>query len=113
MPAEPDITPTAATTLVERLRAVHLQMLDAVLTGDGLAAVGDLAADAAGGPVAIVVPRLGVAVASAGGQGAPSAARSSRSCASGPTGSTRPTSSAAPPGSAATSSAGRSSCARS
>ena len=40
-------------------------MLDAVLTGDGLAAVADLAADAAGGPVAVVVPRLGVAVASA------------------------------------------------
>ena len=68
MPAEPDITPPAATSLVERLRAVHLQMLDAVLTGDGLAAVADLAAGAAGGPVAIVVPRLGVAVASSGGQ---------------------------------------------
>jgi len=68
MPAEPDITPPAATSLVERLRAVHLQMLDAVLTGDGLAAVADLAAGAAGGPVAIVVPRLGVAVASAGGE---------------------------------------------
>jgi sugar diacid utilization regulator len=68
MPAEPDITPPAATSLVERLRAVHLQMLDAVLTGDGLAAVADLAASAAGGPVAIVVPRLGVAVASAGGE---------------------------------------------
>src|ERR687895_2010022 len=75
MPAEPDITPTAATSLVARLRAVHLQMLDAVLTGDGLAAVADLAADAAGGPVAIVVPRLGVAVASAGGEGALTAVR--------------------------------------
>jgi sugar diacid utilization regulator len=68
MPAEPDFTPPAATSLVERLRAVHLQMLDAVLTGDGLAAVADLAAEAAGGPVVIVVPRLGVAVASAGGE---------------------------------------------
>src|SRR5215208_1275814 len=68
MPAEPDFTPPAATSLVERLRAVHLQMLDAVLTGDGLAAVADLAAEAAGGPVAIVVPRLGVAVASSGGE---------------------------------------------
>ena len=75
MPAEPDITPPAATSLVERLRAVHLQMLDAVLTGDGLAAVADLAADAAGGPVAVVVPRLGVAVASAGGEGALGAVR--------------------------------------
>jgi hypothetical protein len=64
----PDISPPAATSLVERLRAVHLQMLDAVLTGDGLGAVAGLAADAAGGPVAIVVPRLGVAVASAGGE---------------------------------------------
>ena len=43
-------------------------MLDAVLTGDGLAAVADLAADAAGGPVVVVVPRLGVAVASPGGE---------------------------------------------
>src|SRR4051812_49940873 len=68
MPAEPDITPPAASSLVERLRAVHLQMLDAVLTGDGLAAVADLAAGAAGGPVTIVVPRLGVAVASSGGE---------------------------------------------
>jgi len=75
MPAEPDFTPPAATSLVERLRAVHLQMLDAVLTGDGLAAVAELAADAAGGPVAIVVPRLGVAVASAGGEPAMTAVR--------------------------------------
>jgi len=66
----PDISPPAATSLVERLRAVHLQMLDAVLTGDGLAAVADLAAVAAGGPVVIVVPRLGVAAASSGGEGA-------------------------------------------
>jgi PucR family transcriptional regulator, purine catabolism regulatory protein len=66
LPAEPEFTP-AATSLVERLRAVHLQMLDAVLTGDGLGAVAELAAEAAGGPVAVVVPRLGVAVVSAGG----------------------------------------------
>jgi PucR family transcriptional regulator, purine catabolism regulatory protein len=71
----PDISPPAATSLVERLRAVHLQMLDAVLTGDGLSAVADLAADAAGGPVAVVVPRLGVAVASAGGGAALPAVR--------------------------------------
>jgi sugar diacid utilization regulator len=75
MPAEPEYTPPAATTLVERLRAVHLQMLDAVLTGDGLAAVADLAAGAAGGRVAIVVPRLGVAVVSDGGEGALQAVR--------------------------------------
>jgi sugar diacid utilization regulator len=69
MPAEPKATPPAA-TLVESLRAVHLQMLDAVLTGDGLAAVARLAAEAAGGPVAIVVPRLGVAAASPGAEAA-------------------------------------------
>src|SRR5256885_1893338 len=46
--------------LVERLRAVHLQMMDAVLGGEGLARVAQLASEAAGGPVAVVVPRLGV-----------------------------------------------------
>jgi sugar diacid utilization regulator len=75
MTGRPDISPPAATSLVERLRAVHLQMLDAVLTGDGLAAVADLAAEAAGGPVAVVVPRLGVAVASPGGEAALPAVR--------------------------------------
>jgi sugar diacid utilization regulator len=75
MTGRPDISPPAATSLVERLRAVHLQMLDAVLTGDGLAAVADLAADAAGGPVVVVVPRLGVAVASPGGDAALAAVR--------------------------------------
>jgi sugar diacid utilization regulator len=68
MGAEPEFTSPVATSLVERLRAVHLSMLDAVLTGDGLSAVADLAAEAAGGPVVIVVPRLGVAVASSGGE---------------------------------------------
>ena len=75
MTGRPEISPPAATSLVERLRAVHLQMLDAVLTGEGLAAVADLAAEAAGGPVAVVVPRLGVAAASAGGAGALGAIR--------------------------------------
>src|SRR5262245_43921701 len=54
-------------SIVERLRAVHLEMVDAVLGGDGLGRVAQLAADAAGATVAIVVPRLGAAVASAGG----------------------------------------------
>jgi len=54
----------AAPSLVERLRAVHLQMVDAVLTGDGLQRVAGLAAEAAGVPVAIVIPRLGAAAAS-------------------------------------------------
>ena len=51
-----------AATLVERLRQVHLRMVDAVLAGDGLERVAELAADAVGGSVAIVVPRLGTAV---------------------------------------------------
>jgi sugar diacid utilization regulator len=54
--------PAGAAGLVARLRAVHLEMLDAVLSGDGLQRVATLAADAAGAPVAIVVPRLGAAV---------------------------------------------------
>jgi sugar diacid utilization regulator len=56
----------AGAPLVERLRAVHLEMLDAVLGGDGLGRVAQLAAQAAGGAVAIVVPRLGAAAASRG-----------------------------------------------
>jgi sugar diacid utilization regulator len=58
-------------SLVERLRDVHLRMVDAVLAGDGLGSVAELAAVAAGGPVAIVVPRIGVAaVAPARGEAA-------------------------------------------
>ncbi len=45
-----------------RLRELHLQMVDAVLSGEGLSRVAQLAASGAGGPVAIVVPRLAVAV---------------------------------------------------
>jgi sugar diacid utilization regulator len=46
-------------------------MVDAVLAGDGLGSVAELAAEAAGGPVAIVVPRIGVAaVAPARGEAA-------------------------------------------
>jgi sugar diacid utilization regulator len=59
--------PLRHTSLVERLRSVHLEMVDAVLGGDGLGRVAQLAADAAGGTVAIVVPRLGAAATSAGG----------------------------------------------
>jgi DNA-binding PucR family transcriptional regulator len=62
LPASPDAAP-ATDGLVERLRAVHLEMLDAVLSGDGLQRVAELAARAAGAPVAIAVPRLGAAVA--------------------------------------------------
>jgi sugar diacid utilization regulator len=49
-------------SLMGRLRDVHLKMVDAVLAGDGLQQVAELAAEAAGGPVAVVVPRLGVSV---------------------------------------------------
>ncbi len=51
-------------TVMERLRAVHLRMVDAVLGGDGLEGVATLAAGETGGVVAIVVPRLGAAAAS-------------------------------------------------
>ncbi|HEV2785767.1 MAG TPA: hypothetical protein VGV67_05220, partial [Solirubrobacteraceae bacterium] len=61
--------PTAA-TLVERLRGLHLRMVDAVLAGDGLECVAELAAEAVGGSVAIVVPRLGTAVVAPGGNAA-------------------------------------------
>lgn len=47
--------------LVERLRSVHLAMVDAVLSGEGLGTVAELASRAVATPVAIVVPRLGVA----------------------------------------------------
>ncbi len=55
---EPAVPVPPAGLLVERLRGVHLEMVDAVLSGDGLERVAELAARAAGGPVAIVVPRL-------------------------------------------------------
>ncbi len=53
-------------TLVERLRSLHLRMVDAVLSGDGLERVAELAAGAAGGPVCIAIPRLGAVAGSAG-----------------------------------------------
>ena len=48
-------------------------MVDAVLAGDGLERVAELAADAVGGSVAIIIPRLGTAVMAPPGQ--PSAER--------------------------------------
>ena len=48
------------------LRSVHLAMVEAVLGGGGLGEVAELAAAAAGAPVAIVVPRLDAAVVSPG-----------------------------------------------
>ena len=55
--------PEPELALVERLRALHLEMLDAVLGGEGLSPVAALAARAAAAPVAVLVPRLGAAVA--------------------------------------------------
>ncbi len=58
-PATPPTQPSTA-NLVERLRALHLQMVEAVLGGEGLVRVAQITAQAAGAPVAIVVPRLGI-----------------------------------------------------
>ena len=63
--AHPDAETAAALAVeaqplvAERLRSVHLEMVEAVLAGDGLARVAELAAGAVGGAVAIVVPRHG------------------------------------------------------
>jgi len=43
-------------------RGAHLEMVGAVLAGDGLARVAEIAATHAGAPVAVIVPRLGVPV---------------------------------------------------
>src|SRR4051812_5697339 len=53
----------ASAPLVDRLRTVHLAMVEAVLSGDGLGRVAELAAHEARAPVAIVVPRLDIAAA--------------------------------------------------
>jgi sugar diacid utilization regulator len=52
-------SPALPTGLVERLREIHLTMVEAVLGGDGLDRVARIASDAAGAPVAIIIPRLG------------------------------------------------------
>jgi hypothetical protein len=46
----PDVTP----------RGAHLEMVGAVLAGDGLERVAEIAAEHTGAPVAVIVPRLGV-----------------------------------------------------
>lgn len=61
-PAAPPAGPGAAASL----REVHQRMLEAVLGGGGLGEVAELAAEVAGAPVAIVVPRLDAAVCSPG-----------------------------------------------
>jgi hypothetical protein len=67
--------PGGRPSLVERLRAVHLEMVDAVLGGDGLDRVAELASGAAGGPVAIVVPRLRAVAVSPRGAADPTVLR--------------------------------------
>ena len=43
-------------------RGAHLQMVGAVLAGEGLERIADIASEHVGAPVAVVVPRVGVAV---------------------------------------------------
>src|SRR3954453_11410499 len=43
-------------------RGAHLEMMAAVLAGDGLGRVAEIAARHTGSPVAVVVPRIGVPV---------------------------------------------------
>jgi sugar diacid utilization regulator len=50
----------------DALRSVHLSMVEAVLGGGGLGEVAEIAAAAAGAPVAVIVPRLDAAVVSPG-----------------------------------------------
>lgn len=45
--------------LASRLRTVHMDMVAAVVAGEGLGRVCNLAADAVKAPVAVIVPRLG------------------------------------------------------
>jgi PucR family transcriptional regulator, purine catabolism regulatory protein len=52
--AAPDSLPTP--------RGAHLEMVGAVLAGDGLERVADIASSHAGAPVAVIVPRLGAPV---------------------------------------------------
>jgi DNA-binding PucR family transcriptional regulator len=59
-----EVQPEDRRPVMERVRAVHLRMVDAVLSGDGLEGVAALAATETGAVVAIVVPRLGAAAAS-------------------------------------------------
>ncbi len=60
-PAAPAAPKSPGTALVARLRELHLEMVDAVLHGEGLERVAAIVARAADAPVAIVVPRLGAA----------------------------------------------------
>jgi PucR C-terminal helix-turn-helix domain/GGDEF-like domain len=56
MSLAPEPTPAQGATP----RGAHLEMVGAVLAGDGLERVAEIAAAYAGAPVAVIVPRLGV-----------------------------------------------------
>jgi hypothetical protein len=43
-------------------RGAHLEMVGAVLAGDGLERIAEIASAHAGAPVAVIVPRLGTDV---------------------------------------------------
>jgi sugar diacid utilization regulator len=49
------------------MRDLHARMLTALLAGDGLRGIAELAAEEAGSPVAIVLPARGISVASSAG----------------------------------------------
>ena len=68
-PAAPAAPKSPGTALVAKLRELHLEMVDAVLHGEGLERVASIASRAADAPVAIVVPRLGAAAVSGGDDG--------------------------------------------
>src|SRR3954467_861194 len=57
----PGAAPDSAVA-ADRLNAIHGEMVETVLAGSGLQEVAALAARGAGGPVAIVVPRLHLSV---------------------------------------------------
>src|SRR5918999_1337834 len=54
--------PVTAPESLPSPRGAHLEMVGAVLAGDGLERVADIAAGHAGAPVAVIVPRLGAPV---------------------------------------------------
>jgi hypothetical protein len=60
-----DDSGTSAADLVERLRAIHLEMVDAVTGGDDLGRIAEIAGRATGSDVAIAAPRLGPPAVSA------------------------------------------------
>ena len=65
VPSAPPLLHDRPPRLLERLREAHLAMVDAVLAGDGLGGVAELAAASTGGTVAIVVPARGTVIAPA------------------------------------------------